>query len=413
MTGSTISGNSAKDSGGGIYNSYGDLTVTSSTINGNSADSGGGIFSTTELSEIRTSITGSTISGNSATTTGGGLFNFNGLTVIEFSTITGNQAPAGAGSGVASYGDSYTRTRVRSSIIAGNQNSDVNFVFDNTNSFQSNGYNLIGTGNALGRFNQSGDQTGVTNPLLGPLADNAGPTKTHKLLTGSPAIDAGNPAVVAGVGGVPAFDQRSASVCPCLQRRRCRRSTDRHRRVRAAANRGSRAARRLQSKWHRRRGGLHRVAQRARNDWDSPRSPLRTAAATALSTRPITESGNPTSVKRCLRQGQEVGRLQLQDGRTSANSIEASRWHRPRPRPVSSRNRRMSVRRRDLRGGPAAAGRCGVHDARATNTGSIDSRQSSGAHSCRRHGHLGLSAARPPQAYRSDFRGRPSSTCGP
>jgi predicted outer membrane repeat protein len=209
VTFSTISGNSANESGGGIYNSYGDLTVTASTISGNSADSGGGIFTATELSEIQASITGSTISGNSATTTGGGLFNFNGLTLIEFSTITANQAPAGEGSGVASYGDTYTRTRVRSSIIAGNQNSDLNFVSDNTNSFLSNGYNLTGTGNALGRFNQTGDQTGVVNPLLGPLAENAGPTKTHKLLPGSPAIDAGNPAVVAGVGGVPAFDQRS------------------------------------------------------------------------------------------------------------------------------------------------------------------------------------------------------------
>ena len=32
------------------------------------------------------------------------------------------------------------------------------------------------------------------NPLLGPLADNGGPTQTHALLPGSPAIDAGNPA---------------------------------------------------------------------------------------------------------------------------------------------------------------------------------------------------------------------------
>ena len=210
VTGSTVSGNSAGYSGGGIYNNYGDLTVTSSTISGNSADSGGGIWSYTELSGVRTSIVGSTISGNTAVSTGGGLYNVNGLTVIEFSTITGNQAPAGAGSGVASFGDSYTRTRVRSSIIVGNVNSDVNFVTDGTNSFLSSGYNLIGTGNALGRFNQFGDQTGVFNPLLGPLANNAGPTKTHALLPGSPAIDAGDPAAVAGVGGVPPLDQRGA-----------------------------------------------------------------------------------------------------------------------------------------------------------------------------------------------------------
>lgn len=45
-----------------------------------------------------------------------------------------------------------------------------------------------------------------TNPLLAPLADNGGPTLTHALLTGSPAIDSGpNAAAVC-----PATDQRGA-----------------------------------------------------------------------------------------------------------------------------------------------------------------------------------------------------------
>jgi hypothetical protein len=48
------------------------------------------------------------------------------------------------------------------------------------------------------------------DPLLGPLADNGGPTKTHALLPGSPAIDAGDPTSVGGANGVPLFDQRGA-----------------------------------------------------------------------------------------------------------------------------------------------------------------------------------------------------------
>jgi predicted outer membrane repeat protein len=207
VTNSTISGNSAADRGGGIYN-YGDMTVTSSTISGNSADTGGGIYSSTDLTGVTTSIQNSTISGNIASSAGGGLFNYSGLAVIDFSTITLNQAPAGTGGGVASYGDSSTRTRVRSSIVAGNVGSDVDFVFGGTNSFLSNGYNLIGAGNALGRFNQTGDQTASANPQLAPLAHNGGATKTHALLAGSPAIDRGNPSAVAGSAGVPAFDQR-------------------------------------------------------------------------------------------------------------------------------------------------------------------------------------------------------------
>ena len=143
-----------------------------------------------------------------------------------------------------------TRTEVRSSIIAGNVNSDVNFLPGSTNSFRSNGYNLIGSGNAIGRFNQTGDQTGVTNPLLGPLADNGGPTWTHAPLVGSPAIDRGSSD---GCGRQRRrTDVRSArrTVHACLQRRRSWRRADRHRRVRAAANCSARAARRLQLERH-------------------------------------------------------------------------------------------------------------------------------------------------------------------
>ena len=53
-------------------------------------------------------------------------------------------------------------------------------------------------GNLIG-----GPGYGFVDPLLGPLADNGGPTLTHALLPGSPAINAGDPTAVAGVGGVP------------------------------------------------------------------------------------------------------------------------------------------------------------------------------------------------------------------
>ena len=58
-------------------------------------------------------------------------------------------------------------------------------------------------GNLIG-----GPVHGVIDPLLGPLADNGGPTLTHALLPGSPAINAGDLNAVAGVDGVPQFDQR-------------------------------------------------------------------------------------------------------------------------------------------------------------------------------------------------------------
>src|SRR5829696_4326855 len=194
ITDSTISGNTVAGAsfgggeGGGIYNT-GPLTITNSTISGNTARAsadgsfgggeGGGILSEIFADGTTTRIINSTISGNTAAgdgAIGGGVFNSRGATVIEFSTITLNTASDGAGSGVASFGDDRTGTEVLSSIISANQATDVDFVEGTTNTFLSRGYNLIGDGNATAAFNQTGDTTGVSDPNLGDLADNGGPT---------------------------------------------------------------------------------------------------------------------------------------------------------------------------------------------------------------------------------------------
>ena len=234
VTGSTIRGNSTNANGGGIFNS-GALTVTDSTISGNTAHrtnagqfsfggEGGGISSSNDLPDTdptndpddTTTITNSTISGNTVTgegAIGGGVYNSFGLTVIKNSTITKNTAPDGRGSGVASRGnEEFASTEVLSSIISANSNTDVDFLTDfgtPTNTFVSKGYNLIGDGNATGAFNQTGDQViGDAPPGLGALADNGGPTQTHALLTGSPAIDKGPPSTSCPP---PATDQRGVS----------------------------------------------------------------------------------------------------------------------------------------------------------------------------------------------------------
>src|SRR4029079_15828086 len=60
-------------------------------------------------------------------------------------------------------------------------------------------------GNLIG-----GAVNGVIDPLLRPLSDYGGSTPTHALAPGSPAIDAGNASLQAGVNDVPQFDQRNA-----------------------------------------------------------------------------------------------------------------------------------------------------------------------------------------------------------
>ena len=80
--------------------------------------------------------------------------------------------------------------------------TDVDLFSGSVNSFTSEGYNVIGDGNATGDFNTTGDQRGVTDPKLGSLQNNGGLTKTHALLTGSPAINKGSTTLAADQRGV-------------------------------------------------------------------------------------------------------------------------------------------------------------------------------------------------------------------
>jgi hypothetical protein len=66
----------------------------------------------------------------------------------------------------------------------------------------SYGYN-VSSDDGAGYLNGSGDQIN-TDPQLGPLQDNGGPTFTHALLPGSPAINAGDP----NFTPPPFYDQR-------------------------------------------------------------------------------------------------------------------------------------------------------------------------------------------------------------
>lgn len=209
VSNSTISGNTTHRGGGGIRN-VGTLTVSTSTISGNTANIGGGVSSITKMQFPSTIIRSSTLSGNTADLHGGGLANGHGQTVIEHTTVTGNTAPEGEGSGVASEGDDYTWTVVGGSIIAGNTNSDVDLAYSKAlNSFHSKGWNRVGNGTSADAFTGAGDLRNVLDPGLGPLAANGGSTLTHALLLNSPARDTGDPNFDPDVANPPLpYDQR-------------------------------------------------------------------------------------------------------------------------------------------------------------------------------------------------------------
>jgi hypothetical protein len=200
---STVADNRAGWSGGGIYSFFNTTTtIVRSTISGNvSNDVGGAIRSLGNVT-----IANSTISGNTATGWhGGAIFQTDGDVSITSSTIANNVAPDWASSTffVGQFGGSFVPTlTLTNTIITGNQwYACEKFASGTTGNVVSGGNNVV--------------QDDSCNPVasdivegsagVGPLAGNGGPTLTHALLPGSPAIDAANAA------SCPAVDQRGVA----------------------------------------------------------------------------------------------------------------------------------------------------------------------------------------------------------
>jgi hypothetical protein len=237
ITNCTISGNSGGGINSGGHDGGATLTISNSSISGNSASIGGGICSTAGGGNSGAStviVSNSTIGGNSAITGGGGIYNagynrsFAGLSVSN-STISDNSAASGGA--IENYNQNSTAMlEISSTTFSGNsasvgggiyndysccgnatvslQNTILNAgaagenIFNNAGTITSLGYNLS-SDNGGGYLTATGDQIN-TDPSLGPLEDNGGPTFTHALLPGSPATDAGDP----NFTPPPFYDQR-------------------------------------------------------------------------------------------------------------------------------------------------------------------------------------------------------------
>src|SRR5207237_6539926 len=113
-------------------------------------------------------INNSTISGNTGSTDGGGVYVNGGTLTLLNDTIANNTATAGQGGGLRVVSGT---ANVRNTIIAGNT--------------------AVSNANVGGTINDQGNNVLTGNAKLGPLANNGGPTMTHALLPGSPALDAG------------------------------------------------------------------------------------------------------------------------------------------------------------------------------------------------------------------------------
>ncbi len=212
---------------GGAINANGPLDVWESTFENNRANgndsfgsgSGGGII----IINNPLYLENVTMSGNRANGDGGAVYYRADISALLTNvTIASNLADAdgnatGSGGGIFSTGDGTggaVELRLQNSILSGNTGGDCSGFITSTV-----GYNLIQnpgplcvlggvtTGNLIG-----------SNPNLGPLANNGGPTQTRALLSGSPAIDAADPGASCAVTdqrGVARFDGNYDSVVRC------------------------------------------------------------------------------------------------------------------------------------------------------------------------------------------------------
>jgi hypothetical protein len=233
-----ISGGTAR--GGGIYNS-GTLILSNSIISGNHAGSycsatpcsafGGGIYNRGTLMTIKNS----TLTGNSASTAcstsiscavgvGGAFYTSVGTGMLNNSTVTGNSAYRCSGTCGGRGGaivDDFGNLALNNSTVSGNPAGGIfnggtttlqNTIVANNSgkncggTITSHGYNLSSDGTC--NFIHTGDLNN-TDPMLGPLQYNGGPTQTMALPLGSPAVDAGNPTgCTDGLGHLLKTDQR-------------------------------------------------------------------------------------------------------------------------------------------------------------------------------------------------------------
>jgi predicted outer membrane repeat protein len=207
VSGSLISGNDstgASTQGGAVANSgTGTLTFVRDLIAGNTAGGSGGAFSAAATGGT-TNFRNVTFTNNHANVGGGAIHvdSTGSTTNLNNVTIAGNFADDdnnGSGDGGGIENAAAATLAIGNSIVANNtdRGGQANDCKSSVGTpVTRKGYELIrapcaaygGLGDTA-----TGYLTGI-DPLLGPLADNGGPTQTMELLLGSPAIAAGDPA---------------------------------------------------------------------------------------------------------------------------------------------------------------------------------------------------------------------------
>ena len=175
MINCTVADNGGATYGGGIGN-YGTLKMIDCTVgpNNTATDEGGGIINEGgDVTLTNCTISGNTVSGSGVGIGGGGIYNKGGTVTLTNCTVSDNHADNGQGGGIY--------------IDGGRVELKCTIVYDNTAGVSGDDVSNYGTYSAHDSI--VGPPYGYLDPLLGLLKNNGGPTNTHALLYGSPAID--------------------------------------------------------------------------------------------------------------------------------------------------------------------------------------------------------------------------------
>lgn len=200
FTGNTVAPDVTGDAfGGGLRHGNGALDILATTFDGNTAASQGGAVWTGD--SARVTLTNSTLSGNAAddgagSGLGGALMVAGGSLTLTNVTLADNRAGFMGGAIWGASGITVTNTLFAGSAAGNPWGQNIHC-----------GGTYVSGGGSFQTPNGPADRAcakgiAIDDPLLGPLADNGGPTPTHTLLPGSPAVDAGK------TSACPPLDQR-------------------------------------------------------------------------------------------------------------------------------------------------------------------------------------------------------------
>lgn len=180
-------GTAAPGNGGGIHlGGESSAEIVRSTISANIAREGGGLW---VAGGSTATVGNSTVTGNAASEDGGGVYDDGGADIDLSSVTVALNTAGGIGGGVRSQSTDGASFTIGNTVLGSNAASAGD---DCSGAITDGGTNFV-EDPAGCDFDSATTITGQ-DPMLGPLANNGGPTRTHLPLAGSPLINAGQSA---------------------------------------------------------------------------------------------------------------------------------------------------------------------------------------------------------------------------